>query len=138
MARIFNPSPEQEEGWREFVQSRPESVRLVAARFEPWSLYRLPNGQRVTIMSFGEQEDGTVTLRVAVTAEFNAVLFERQVFGINPDDLTSCDLPSPDERVGSMLTEVEVVENLDALRVMGRPDLWVMNADGHAILRETP
>ncbi len=52
-------------------------------------------------------ENGTVT--VAVSGEFNAVTFERQVFGVNPDDLDECDLPAKDEVTGVRTTDPEDV-----------------------------
>lgn len=119
MARITDPTPEQEAGYAAWVAARPESVRVVAERFTPWDLYRMKStGHRVTIASFGEQQDGRVTLTVSVRAEFNAIMFERNVFGIDPDDLEPCELPSPDEHVGAVLTQDEAIENMDTLREM--------------------
>lgn len=138
MARITEPTTEQEYGWREWVASRPANVKAVAERFDPWSLYRMKDtGQRVTIASFGEEDSGTVTLTVNVSADFNFTLFERQVFGVNPDALEPCDLPSPDEPRGTMLSGEQVEENIDALRVFGRPDLWEMGTDGKARRKST-
>jgi hypothetical protein len=91
-------------------------------------------GQRVTVYSFGEGD--RVTLTVNVEGRFNAIAFERQVFGIDPDDLEPCDLPVAGELLGSALSQTEVAENLDALRVMVRPDMWVMGADGVAVRRQ--
>lgn len=123
--RIAEPTKKQEAGWKKWVASRPPNVRAVAERFEPWSLYRMkPTGQRVTIASFGEAEDGTVTLTVTVSGEFNFTLFDRQVFGINPDDLEPCDVPGPEELTGSLLNAQQVEDNIDNLRLMARPDLW--------------
>ncbi len=91
MARIFEPTKQQEKAYRKWIAQRPEIVRVVAARFTPWELYRLKTtGQRVTVRSFGEGHDDSVTLTVNVSAEFNCTLFERDVFGINPDDLEPC------------------------------------------------
>ena len=53
-------------------------------------------GHRVTMYSYSE--NGTVT--VNVTGDYNVVVFERQVFGISPDDLEECDLPAPGEFLG--------------------------------------
>lgn len=109
MARFFNPTPEQERARREWVASRPEAVRDVAERFEPWSLYRLKgSGSRVTVYSFQETEP--VTMTVNVSGQFNAVMFERQVFGVKPEDLEPCDLPADDEPLGAVLTEREDVD----------------------------
>lgn len=83
MAMFYEPTPEQKSAWKTWVAERPLTVRAVAERFDPWSLYRMkPNGERVTIASFGEGENGVVTVTVNVTAEYNFVLFERQVFGV--------------------------------------------------------
>lgn len=133
MARFKEPTLTQEREWKKWVASRPVGVRAVASRFEPWSLYRLKStGHRVTVQSFGETEDGTVTLTVAVTGEFNKVLHERAVFGIDPNDLEPCNLPLPGEPLGADLSQTEVEENLDALRVMIRPDLWMFDDAGNA------
>jgi hypothetical protein len=85
-------------------------------------------GHRVTIASFSEDN----SVRVNITGEFNEVAFDRGVFGIDPDDLEPCDLPGSDEPTGSALTGKEVDDNIDALRVMVRPDLWEMGPDGKA------
>lgn len=44
--------------------------------------------QRVYVRGYGGQDDGTVTLTVAVDGRFNLVAFERSVFGIPPERLT--------------------------------------------------
>lgn len=118
MARIHEPTAQQEAEWNDWVASRPECVRKVAERFEPWSLYRMKGtGRRVTLYSFGEEKNGTVTLTVYVQGEYNLVTFERRVFGINPDDLEPCDLPTGDEPTGALLTEREDIDEfIDATR----------------------
>jgi hypothetical protein len=119
MARIQEPTDEQVNGYREWCESRPPAVRAVCERFEPWSLYRLKGtGDRCTICSFGEGKDGTVTLTVAITGEYNWTLFDREVFGINPDDLEPCELPGPDEITGTMLTAEQFEENIEAFRAI--------------------
>ncbi len=84
--------------------------------------------QRVTLSSICE--DGTIS--VSVSADYNFVLHERNVFGIDPNDLEPCEIPSSDELVGSVLTQEQVEENIDALRVLVRPDLFAMDNDGTA------
>jgi hypothetical protein len=129
MARIYDPTPQQETKWQEWVSSCPDVVRTVAERFDPWTLYLLKStGQRVTVCSFWE--DGTVS--VIVSGDYNLVTFEREVFGIDPNDLEPCEIPSLDEPVGALLSDHEFEENIDALRCIGRPDLWVMGEDGKA------
>lgn len=108
MAIILDPTPEQRNEWESWVQSCPESVRSVANKLLPWKLYQIrQSGHRVTIHSFGEQSDGKVTCTVVVSGKFNLVAFERMVFGIDPDDLEECDLPSPDGPLGSADLSIE-------------------------------
>lgn len=134
MARFIEPTPKQQKGWNKWIASRPPNVRAVAEKLEPWSLYRMkPDGQRVTLISLSEGEDGTVTLTVAVTGEFNLTMFDRQVFGVDPDSLEPCDLPQPDEPTGAMMTGEEVDDNIDALRALVRPDLFSLDEKGNAI-----
>jgi hypothetical protein len=121
VARFVEPTPEQEIGWKDWVASRPDNVRKVAERFEPWSLYALRH-QKVTLVSFGEQEDGRVTLTVNVIGRFNFVLFDRSVFGIDPAELSACELPGKDENVGTIFTEPEDIEAfIDAVRPVPCP-----------------
>lgn len=92
--------------WTEWVNSRPPLVKDIAQKLPPNKLYRLKTtGQRVTMYSISE--NGTVT--VDITGEFNLIDFDRQVFGINPDDLEECDLPKENERLGAIYkTEEEI------------------------------
>lgn len=126
--RVIEPTEEELIAYRQWVDTRPLAVRILAQRFDPWSLYRFkPSGHRVTVLSFDERIDGTVTLTVLVSGQYNAVLFERNVFGVRPDDLESADVPHPDERTGAVLTHEQVAHNIETLRVYARPDLWVMD-----------
>jgi hypothetical protein len=44
-------------------------------------------------------------------------MFDRGVFGIKPEDLEECDLPKPEESLGTFLTKQKDVENFcDAVR----------------------
>jgi hypothetical protein len=118
MANYYEPTDQQVEGYKAWVESRPDNVRRVAEKFTPWGLYRLNDGNRATLVSFGEGEDGAVTLTVNITSEFNVVLFDRQVFGVNPDSLEPCELPAADEALGAVMTYDEVQVNLPAMRAM--------------------
>lgn len=102
--RFTQPTPELEREWQTWIAERPENMRDAIARFDPWTLYRMKStGQRVFVLGFFEpDEDGKVRCRVGVSAEFNFVVHERAVFGIDVDDLVECDLPGPDELVGSL------------------------------------
>lgn len=95
------------DGWDEWVATRPESVQKICRQLPPNRLYRMKStGDRVTLYSYSE--DGTVT--VNVTGEYNVLIFDRQVFGINPDDLEECDLPKPGEPLGATMTDPEEIE----------------------------
>jgi hypothetical protein len=99
MTRVVQPTKEQEAEWREWVESRPPVVRAVAEKLDPWTLYRLNCKHRVSIVSIFE--DGTV--KVNISGRWNAIIAERQVFGIDPNDLEPCDPPGPDEPVGALM-----------------------------------
>ena len=114
MSKIIEWNEEQQKAWNEWVASRPEIVQDLCRRFPPYNLYRLKSsGHRVTLYSYSE--DGTLT--VNVSGEYNAVMFDRQVFGIKPDGLEECSLPSAQEPLGTMLRESEDVERfIDMVR----------------------
>jgi hypothetical protein len=127
--RFCKPTKKQQEGYAKFVRKLPKKVRKVAERFDIWTLYKLKGtGDRVTIAAFAN--DGTLT--VIVSGKFNLLMAERKVFGIEPDELEECDLPAADEPLGAVLTNREFRDNLDAMRVLVRPDLWAME-DGKAV-----
>lgn len=131
--KIAEPTAKDVKEWRAWVRSLPPKPRAVAERFEPWRLYRLKDtGDRVTFYSVAD--DGTLT--VVVSGAFNVVVFDRRVFGIDPDNLEECDLPGPNELVGTLLTPDQVNDNLDAVRCAVRPDLWVMDENGKAVRKQ--
>ena len=101
MAKITEWTDEQRKQWADWVASRPEIVRILCERLPPDRLYRLAGKNRVTILSYAE--DGTV--RVSITGEYNRVLFSRNVFGVNPDELEECELPQPGEDLGDTSQE---------------------------------
>ena len=114
MADIGEVDEESRQSWAEWVASRPEKIRAVAEKLFPWKLYRMKgSGHRVTLYSIDEEESGKISLQVDVTGEFNFVAFERRVFGVDPDDLEECDLPAPDDPLGSAnMTPEEAVERM--------------------------
>ncbi len=133
MARWMTPTPEQESGLAQWISERPPQVRVIMERLNFYELFKMKStGQRVIVHSVSE--DGTVT--VSVSAQFNAVLMERSVFGVDPDDLEPCELPAENEIVGAVLSQEGADENIDVLRVMVRPDLWEMGVDGTAVRRD--
>ena len=100
--------------WFAWVESRPPVVQELCRLLPPDRLYLLKSsGHRVTLLSYSENR----TVTVAVTGEFNSVVFDRQVFGIKPEDLEECELPADNEQLGTMLTERQDVEEyVDFLR----------------------
>ena len=134
MARIFEPPQEQVDSFNAWADSLPEPAHANAKKFPPWELFRMKStGQRVTLN--GCNDNGTIS--VTVSGKYNAVLAERIVFGVDPADLEPCDLPEPHEPTGTLLSQQDVADNIDKLRVLIRPDLWEMSGDGTARRRWT-
>ena len=67
---------------------------------------------RCTIYSY--HENGTVT--VTVNGQYNAVAFARNVFGIDPESLTECDLPGDQEVLGEVHTGHEARDLIAFIR----------------------
>ncbi len=102
-------------GWKAWVDSRPAVIQVLCKQLPPNLLYRMKDtDQRVTIVSYNEA--GTVT--VAVTGEFNLVDFEREVFGVSPDNLEECDLPEKGEELGVTQTPEETLQQINMLRAL--------------------
>lgn len=121
---------ERERDWKEWVAQLPTAeARSAGEKVNPWTLYRMKStGHIVNVVSIFD--DGTVT--VFVGGDFNLVMFEREVFGIDVNDLEPCEIPEG-KTTGALLSPSEVDANMDALRVLIRPDLWVMGEDGKAV-----
>jgi hypothetical protein len=118
MARYFEPTPEQEQAWKDWVTALPEPARAVTERFEPWGLYRMTEtGHRVTIYSTDEKKDGRIRFTVDVSGEFNHVSMNRRVFDVDPDTLVPCELPLPGEKLGTELADPAEIETyVDLIR----------------------
>lgn len=113
MANIYEPTEQQVSEWDQWVAKKDDRVRVVAEKVFPWKLYRLKSsGHRVIVHSIDEPVEGPCTLKVIVSGEFNAVMFERTVFGVHVEDLEECDLPSPTETLGSLDVPIEVVKEM--------------------------
>jgi hypothetical protein len=123
MARYKEPTDENLQAWREWTASRPEAVRLVAERYDPWTLYTLPlgSGSKKLCRNTRWLLVFSLLCRVVVTGEFNLVTHERSVFGIDPDDLEECDLPGADEPLGSLDLPIEVLKDLMTRYPRGAP-----------------
>ena len=100
MALLGEWSEEQEHAWDAGVQSRPPVIQELCRRFPANRLYHLKQSTHyVTIFSY---EDGDTTT-VTISGDRNFVIFERRVFGVAPDELEECDLPSADAPHGALL-----------------------------------
>jgi hypothetical protein len=82
-------------GFARWLAGRPANVRAVAEKLLPWIKYRIKStGQPCMIQSYGEHEDGSVTLTVNTTDRFGIVRYD--VFGLEPDDIEVFpDTPGP-------------------------------------------
>lgn len=88
------PTEEQLAVWNEWVAARPERVRAVAERFEPWNEYQFKETKRVcALYSFEEGEK--ITLKVIAPQLFGMT---HLVFGVDPDDLEPRDEHCVDPR----------------------------------------
>jgi hypothetical protein len=95
------------EVWNEWVDSRPDVIKNICKKYPPDRLYLLKTtNRRVTIHSYSE--NGTVT--VDVSGDYNIVTFARRVFGVNPEDLQECDLPSKNEECFAVLEKREDID----------------------------
>ncbi len=93
--------------WEQWLSERPQSIQQLAKQLPPDRLYRMNStGHRVELVAY--YEDGT--LAVNVSGRFNYVTIERNVFGIQPDDLMECDLPPDDEPLGVAITDQDEVK----------------------------
>jgi hypothetical protein len=115
---LHDLTPEQLESWEEWLDERPPAVAEVARRLPPWKLYRLKStDQLVTIYAYDEilegEKTGQVSLKVDVSGRFNFLVFERRVFGIDPDDLEEADAPPEDELVGVVFQGEEADKFID-------------------------
>lgn len=99
----MEPTPEQQKSWDDWKAAQPPHVQEMANRFDPWTLFRLKNGPRVYVMGYDvDKETQAVSLIVDIDARFNCVVLEHLLSGVPPEDLTECELPGPDERVGTL------------------------------------
>ena len=112
--------------WDEWISTKPPVIQEMCALLPPDRLYLLKtSGRRVTLTSYAENR----TVTVAVTGEYNALMFEREVFGIKPENLEECDLPADGELLGVILTERKDVEAfIDAVRPLVLADSKGPNA----------
>lgn len=114
MANFWEPTPEQLKKREAWVESLPvEAAKEAARKILPWKLYRI-KGEGPRMALIGVWNDGTC--QMAIRGEWNLVAFERNVFGVNPDDLVECELPAPDELLGVTMNDEQTMEAIRKLR----------------------
>lgn len=83
---------EPHQDWDNWVNSRPPVVAEMARKLPPFTLYRMKStGQIASIYSYSE--DRTVTVYISGENNPGMIVLDRQVFGIDPDDLEPCERP---------------------------------------------
>lgn len=108
-----------EEAWNKWVSTRPVIIQELCRKYPPDRLYLLkPTGQRATIVSYSEDRSITVN----ITGDFNCHIFDREVFGIKPEDLEECDLPDDNDILGAALSDpkdvddyIRIIKNVDGI-----------------------
>jgi hypothetical protein len=101
---IFEPTSEELKIYEIWLETLSINEREVMKKYKVWKLYKLKStNQKITIYSVYLNDNDEVKLTVIVSSKYNLISFERQVFGIDPEDLEECDLPT--EPVGAILTE---------------------------------
>lgn len=108
MAVLF-PLPTDEE-YRAWFDARPPAIQVMIRRWPPNRLYLMDSGRRATIAAYQERGDGTYTVMMDVTGEYNQIAFARRVFGVDPETLVECDLPEPGEPLGVLLKTKEEID----------------------------
>lgn len=120
MANLYEFDEQKLKEWHEWLKDRPQIIKDLAKQLPPNKLYLLKtSNHKVTLISY--EENGTVT--VNVSGDFNRVIFERNVFGVNPENLEECDIPNKDG-CGLILTESQDIDAfVDAVRpiVLSKP-----------------
>ena len=91
MAKHVELTPDE---WRQaeaWIASRPPAIQAMIRRWPPDRWYWLdPPGQYAVLISYGEDE----TVRVLVSGRHNkGVARDREVCGVDPNNLTECDAP---------------------------------------------
>lgn len=71
-----------------WIDSRPDVVKAVMTKYHPYATYRLAQNNQLCVIE-SVNEDGKV--RIVVFDEIT-MMFSHSVFGIDPADLTECDV----------------------------------------------
>jgi hypothetical protein len=152
MRRWNEPTEEQKIAYRAWLEERPAHVRAVAARFDPWTMYRLTTtGQRARFIGCdvgflncgespcspscripsghgGEHSDvGRVTARIYAEHLELGPISGHGVLGIDPDDLAPWT-----EEATQLSADVERLNRPDRIVVKEIRDGWIVTdlADG--------
>lgn len=107
MAEIYALTDEQKQLVADWIKECPGAITEMVASHPGNKLYKMKQtGQRCEIHAYSE--DRTVT--VLITGKYNRLICDRTVYGVPIDDLEECDLPGPDEPLGSLLTEQKGID----------------------------
>jgi len=97
--RIFN----------QWVKCRPLSVQKLIKKRPPNLLYRMRcSRHRVEIVEYCEDD----TVIVSITGKYNCIAYDRNLDGIKAADLVECDLPGPNEELGTLLDDKDDIASL--------------------------
>ncbi len=89
MANIYEPTPETIRAREKWVQALPTSIQAVAARFLPWTAYRMKS-TGVPVLLLGIQSDGTLAMQEDLGLKDVGETFPF----VNPDDVEETGAPS--------------------------------------------
>lgn len=121
MANICEVTEQMESSYEKWILKELDGkakIADIARKYPPWKLFRMKStGHRVAPYAFNN--DGTIT--IFVSGLYNFVMFERTVFGVNPDDLEECSLPSASERVGIVITNDKEID--EYVSKLGNPKI---------------
>jgi hypothetical protein len=89
MARWMNPTRKDVLDISAKFKDRPRHVRAIAKKIDFFSLYWLRPVDSHVIC--GVEDDGSIT--VSATREYNDLVYDVLIFGVDPEDLQPCELP---------------------------------------------
>lgn len=91
MARWMNPTRKDVLEVNQKLKDRPRNVRAIAKKLDFFSLYWLQPVQSHVII-YSVEDDGSIT--VSATREYNHLVYDVLIFGVDLEDLHTCEIPS--------------------------------------------
>ncbi len=103
-SKIAERTEAEQKDWDRWADGKSPIVRELHARFDPNVLYRYAEtGQRCTVTAFLE----TGTVNINISGRYNKVDVNKTIQNVDPSMLEECDLPGPDEELGTKYTKQE-------------------------------